>query len=72
MRISMFEYENVRRVSYDGGAVFVPVCVRCGRFVKPDDKILTTYDGLGIDKRPNATCSKCGRTRMLFEGFVGD
>jgi len=66
----MNEYESVRvrRVVYDEGATFVPVCDRCGRFVKADDSIMVSESGLSPE--PNATCSKCGRTSMLFEGFV--
>lgn len=64
-----FEYESARRVCYDGGATFVPVCEKCGRFVKADTQIFEGESGLSPE--PNATCSKCGRTRMLFEGFVG-
>lgn len=62
-------YENTRRVSYEGGAVFVPVCETCGRFVKADTTI-RVHDWHGLSKDPNATCKKCGRTRMLFEGFL--
>ncbi len=63
------EYENTRRVIYDGGATFVPVCVRCGRYVKLDH-LIEANDVVGLKDQPNATCSKCGRTQMLFEGFV--
>ena len=63
----MSEYENMRRVSYDGGAVFVPVCEKCGRFVKADNQIEINSNGL--KDQPNATCKKCGRTKMIFEGF---
>jgi hypothetical protein len=62
------DYENARRLVYDGGATFVPVCETCGRFVKADETIQVS-DGLGLKDAPNATCSKCGRTKMLFEGF---
>lgn len=66
------EYENVRRLVYGEdeyeGATFVPVCVKCGRFVKAD-KMVSFQKGTVAD-RLNATCRKCGRTRMLFEGFV--
>lgn len=62
-------YENCRRVCYKEGATFVPVCERCGRFVKADGSIFVN-DIAGLSPEPNATCSKCGRTRMLFEGFV--
>lgn len=62
-------YENTMRVVYQpGGATFVPVCYQCGRYVKADENIFMRYDGLA--KQPNATCSKCGRTEMLFEGFI--
>lgn len=67
-------YENVRRVviGEDGGefagATFVPVCSKCFRFVKPDPTIRFQHETLAPG--PNATCKKCGRTEMLFEGFI--
>jgi hypothetical protein len=65
----MNEYETTRRVVYNSGAQFVPVCIKCGRYVKADDHItLNGLDELVI--KDNATCSKCGRTLMIFEGFV--
>lgn len=64
-------HENTRRISYDGGAVFVPVCEECGRFVKADDTVMISEDS-GLKDQPNATCSKCGRTKMVFEGFFED
>lgn len=63
------EYENVRRIVYGEGATFVPVCTKCGRFVKPD-KTIQVNDYKGLRDQPNATCTKCGRTKMLFEGFI--
>jgi len=67
MTYSDYSYENFRRVSYDG-AVFVPVCDKCGRFVKADDELMV--NGLGeVSKEPNAICSKCGRINMPFEGW---
>lgn len=65
------DYEGVRRVCYKGGAVFVPVCQNCNRFVKADDTVyFKGSDGeYGLADGPNATCKKCGRTEMLFEGF---
>jgi hypothetical protein len=61
-------YENTRRITYEGtGASFIPVCVQCHRFVRPDDRVAFTKDGLVPG--PNATCSRCGRTEMHFEGF---
>lgn len=66
--MSDYEYENVPRVVYGEGATFVPVCETCFRFVKRDETILMNDEGL--HPGPNATCSKCGRTNMLFEGFM--
>ena len=66
-----FEYVEGPRTQYEGGAVFVRVCEKCGRFVKPD-KAVSVNEYTGLVDKPNATCSKCGRTKMLFEGFVGD
>lgn len=64
-----YEYSNTKRICYEGGATFVPVCMKCGRYVKADEIIYV--DGLrgGLVKEPNATCKKCGRTEMNFEGF---
>lgn len=64
----MYEYENTRRVVYEGDAVFIPVCVLCGRYIKADETIQVNDNGL--KDQPNATCSKCGRIKMLFEGFI--
>lgn len=62
-------YVETRRVTYEGGAQFVPVCSTCCRFVKANATIrVNEIDGLHPE--PNATCSRCGPTRMLFEGFV--
>ena len=63
----MFEYENLKRIVYGEGAYFVPVCSDCGRFVKADKEILFDYQEQ--PKGSNATCSKCGRVEMLFEGY---
>jgi len=68
-RILANEYFGVRRITYgDDRPTFVPVCEKCARFVKPDDTVLVNEIN-GLSKEPNATCSKCGRTHMLFEGF---
>ncbi|KKN52707.1 hypothetical protein LCGC14_0609880 [marine sediment metagenome] len=70
----MHEYENFRRVAYghhedqDGQAVFIPVCIRCARFVKPDETV--QFGEGGLAPGPNATCTQHGRTEMLFEGFL--
>lgn len=67
-----YAYENTRRIRYGdadyGYATFVPVCIKCGRFVKADKTMRFRDDT--IADGPNATCSKCGRTEMLFEGFL--
>jgi len=63
------EYEGIRRSQFTGGATFVPVCTVCGRFVKAD-RVIYTNDAVGLKDAPNATCSKCGRTKMIFEGFI--
>jgi len=67
-----YEYIGVRRVVYGSGeyegATFVPVCMKCGRFVKTPN-IIHFQNGT-IAKGPNAECSKCGPTEMLFEGFI--
>ena len=66
----MYEYENVRRVIYgDGGATFIPVCQSCCRFVRAD-KTIKFNEIMGLSPDDNATCSKCGRTKMIFEGFI--
>ena len=67
-----FTYEKFRRVSYGdnatGFAQFVPVCPICGRFVKADDNV--SMRGEQVDfEQSNATCKKCGRVGMLFEGW---
>lgn len=65
-------YPNTRRVNYDGGAQFIPTCQTCGRFVTADATVqINEWTGC-LSAEPNATCSKCGRTHMLFEGFFGD
>lgn len=64
----MSEYENMRRIQYEGGATFVPVCEKCGRFVKADESVEVS-EGTGLKEQPNCDCKKCGRSNMLFEGF---
>ena len=59
----------IRRVVYENEAVFAPVCEKCKRFVKADAEVL--FNGFGeLVDQPNATCARCGRTKMLFEGFI--
>ena len=53
----------------DGGdAVFTRICPTCGRFVKADDEMMFRNDG-EFNHEPNATCSRCGRVEMEFEGW---
>ncbi len=69
----MFEYEGIQRVVYGkgteyDGATFCPVCPNCGRFVKADG--VMHFRSQTIAPGPNATCAKCGRVEMPFEGFI--
>ena len=61
-------YETLRRVVYGEGACFVPVCHKCGRFVIARSQII--FDGQGQPHGWTARCKKCGKTEMLFEGYV--
>ena len=63
------EYINTRRIRYANGAQFVAVCSKCCRYVKADKRIKMDWEGGIIPGETNATCSKCGRTEMVFEGF---
>lgn len=67
----MYEYENIRRICYgekEGEiAVFIPVCIKCGQFVKADKTI--KFGEAGLKPESNATCKKHGRVEMIFEGF---
>jgi methionyl-tRNA synthetase len=66
----MYEYEGMKRIVYgEQGATFVPVCEKCGRFVKPD-KTVKVSEGRGLATEPNSTCKHCGRVNMPFEGFL--
>jgi ssDNA-binding Zn-finger/Zn-ribbon topoisomerase 1 len=65
----MYEYEGVPRIVYGEGATFIPVCPKCGRFVKADETI-RFCEAKGIEEKPNATCSKDGRINMIFEGYI--
>ncbi len=51
------------------GAMFARVCPNCNRFVKADNSIILNGLGEYVD-RENATCSRCGRVEMPFQGFV--
>ena len=64
----MNEYENTRRLIYGDGASFIPRCQTCGRIVKADAEMTFDYEGQPVGE--NATCSKCGRVQMIFEGYI--
>lgn len=59
----MFEYEGERILIYGDEFTFIPKCEKCGRYVKADDEI--SSNALGVENVPNATCLKCGRTKMV-------
>ena len=64
--IGMYDYE--RLISYgEDKACFIPKCPICNRHVKADEEVL--INGIGEVKNPNATCKKCGRVNMPFEGY---
>ena len=61
----MYEFENETYLQFEGGAMFVRRCETCYRFVKADETVLVN------DRQANnATCSKCGRTKMIFIGYL--
>ena len=71
----MNEYEG-RYVTYNcgeyfGDALFIPKCPTCGRFVKADAKLDFSHNMLDDYKfgDTNATCSRCGKVQMPFEGW---
>lgn len=52
----------------EGDAVFVRRCEKCGRIVKADKTM--TFQGEHMQPvEPNATCAKCGRVAMLWQGW---
>jgi hypothetical protein len=66
--VSGYEYEETRRVTYgEDGATFIPVCPKCGRFVKADETVHISEER--GPREPNGTCKKCGRVAMIFEGY---
>ena len=63
-----YSFESEPRLLYgEDGACFIRRCEKCFRFVKADKEIILT--GRGLSNQHNATCSKCGHTNMIFEGF---
>jgi hypothetical protein len=49
------------------GATFSRTCPTCGRIVKADAEV--KFDGQGQPVGNNATCHRCGRVAMPFEGY---
>lgn len=68
MTYPTYSYEDLPRVVYGEGMTFVPVCSRCRRFVTADKFV--QYSEAHGPEEPNATCAKCGRTAMPFEGWL--
>lgn len=65
----IFEYCGGPWIQYEDGATFARVCTKCSRFVRADETVFVN-DEVGLKDQPNATCSKCGRTQMIFIGFL--
>lgn len=74
------EFEKFRHVNY-GDLSFHAICPKCGEPVKADEQIsvLKSLDDsfkpldnsfIPILNEPNATCEKCGRIIMLFDGKI--
>jgi hypothetical protein len=66
-----FIYENTPRHIYplgngDGDAYFLPICPKCGRYIKMDSQIFWN-EYTGFKNQPNATYSKCGRVKIECE-----
>jgi len=67
--MARYEFADGRQyISYEGGATFIRRCENCMRFVKPD-KTIRESQVYGLVDEPNATCAKCGRTKMIFLGY---
>ncbi len=56
-------------VVYGGTMLFLRLCPHCARFATPDGEIAANLDS-GPKNQPNATCSKHGRVKMIFEGYI--
>lgn len=74
----MYEFFNEKRIVVDvpdcetDGATFIRRCNICCRFVKVDETLsFKVHKPSGsLCPEPNATCSRCGRTTMIFEGYI--
>lgn len=60
------------RIIY-GEMVFLRSCSECGRFVKADEELTYRGNSEGAIKivDTNASCIKCGRVMMIWEGYAG-
>ena len=67
MAHNLHTYPNC--IQYEGGATFVRICSKCGRYVKADIEVFVN-DETGLKDQPNATCKRCARTTMIFLGFI--
>jgi len=61
--------KDERYIQYEEGVTFIPKCEQCGQYVVADKNIFVN-DQTGLSDKPNATCKKCGRTHMIFMGFI--
>jgi ribosomal protein S27AE len=50
-----------------GVAQFLRRCPTCSRIVKADVTLTVRGDGQVVE--PNATCGRCGRVAMPFQGY---
>lgn len=70
-----YSFPETRRIVYGEGATFLPRCAGpkgdgnggCGRIVKADQ--LIDFDAEAQPVTPNATCARCGRVAMWWEGY---
>jgi len=67
----MNDYVESPRIVYGDGMQFIRVCPKCGRLVKADPSVMIDGREMLVDI-PNATCSKCGRVKMIFEGWFSN
>lgn len=60
--------DKLRHMAY-GNLSFHAICQLCGEPVETDISIDIDAKGNFI-KKPNATCHKCGRVEMPFDGTI--
>jgi len=64
----MYEFAEEKRIVYGDGAVFICRCKNCCRFVKAPESMMFNRLGNYVETE-NTTCSRCGATSLIFEGF---